>query len=398
MELLLKKCKEAQIGPTEFKSDDGATPMEFKTLPAYGLKVIDEDKGIVEHLISVFGVVDLVRDISHPGMFTKTLAERGSKIRVLDTHRRDSILRVIGVPLELKEIPREELPSKLLEEHPEATGGLWASTQFLLDTPEGRGAFLRFKSNAVSEFSFGYDTLDSDETKGPDGKTVRNLRTVRLWEYSPVAFGANPAAAAVGVKSILPSSDDSKVVDVRENTIRIRVRASGDFEKGSFRTINIGAKDNGIQAVIGRLKGETTTTIQAYIFDKDKWTSAEAQAWVKKHGEKKTLSITERLSAIERAFHTIHNPAQGPYHYWIKEVFDEYLIVEAVEGLRKYYKVAYKFLDADAGSVEFSPRSSWILGDFVFIEHKPDSSTQGAKEQVLILDIEMEQSDIELAI
>ena len=60
--------------------------MDRKTFPSLGLKLIDEDQGIVEHVVTVFGVVDLGNDVSHPGSFKKTLQERAAKIRVLDSH------------------------------------------------------------------------------------------------------------------------------------------------------------------------------------------------------------------------------------------------------------------------------------------------------------------------
>ena len=69
-------------------------PTEFKSVPTcfWEVKKEDEDKGIVEHLISLFGVLDLGGDVCHPGAFTKTLQERAGQIRVLDMHRRASTL------------------------------------------------------------------------------------------------------------------------------------------------------------------------------------------------------------------------------------------------------------------------------------------------------------------
>lgn len=277
------------------RSTKNQEPSEFKATPALGLKIIDEDQGIVEHLISVFGVTDLGGDVVHPGAFTKTLQERAQSIRVLDAHRKESVLDAIGVSLQLKEIPREKLPAEVLKRWPEATGGLWAETQFLLDTPEGKGAFARIKAGAVKEFSFGYNTLDDDYTKDAGGLEVRNLRTIRLWEYGPILFGMNPAARVIGAKGastspppVTQGDEEKPAPDVTENTIRMRVRDPGTFKEGSFRTISID-KSGGIQAVIGRPKGKTTTEIQSYIFDKTKWTVERARKWVSEH--KKTFVI-----------------------------------------------------------------------------------------------------------
>jgi len=60
----------------------------------------------------------------------------------------------------------------------------------------------------------------------------------------------------------------------------------GKFKEGSFRVINIGDKNSGITAIVGRLTGEKTTTIQSYRFDKDKFTAAEAKKWLSDHDAK----------------------------------------------------------------------------------------------------------------
>lgn len=50
------------------------------------------------------------------------------------------------------------------------------------------------------------------------------------------------------------------------------------FEKGSFRTIERGEGKNKLSIIIGRPKGEKTTTAQAYRYDKAIWTEARAKA------------------------------------------------------------------------------------------------------------------------
>jgi HK97 family phage prohead protease len=177
--------------------------MEHKSFPAIVTKV-EADQGIVEQIVAVFGNLDEGKDIIHAGAFTKSLAERGQKIRVLDQHNTDSIMRVIGKPLGVKEIGRSDLPAELVRKFPDATGGLWTRTQYLMDTPEGKGAFLRIKAGAVDEASIGYDALDMDYSKvmkNGQQVTARNLRTCRLWEYSPVIWGLNQATTTISVKA-----------------------------------------------------------------------------------------------------------------------------------------------------------------------------------------------------
>lgn len=177
--------------------------MEHKTSAGYATKATDE--GVVETVFAVMGNIDKGKDRIWPGAFAKTFQERGGKIKVLDHHKTDSIMRVVGKPLMLRELGRDELPADLLEQHPDATGGAWAKVQFLMDTPEGQGAFTRIKQGVIDEWSFGYDALDKDysQEKNADGErvTVRNLRTVRLHELSPVLWGMNPATETLSAKA-----------------------------------------------------------------------------------------------------------------------------------------------------------------------------------------------------
>ena len=176
--------------------------MEHKTVPAY-LKQVDEVKGIVECIFAVFGNIDAGDDIIHPGAFKKTLSERQNKVRVLDQHNTGSISCVLGKPLKIREISGQDLPMELKADYPNATGGVWAKTQFFLDTPEGKGAFIRLKEGGIDEWSFGYDAVDVDFTQtviDDEKHRIRNLRQVKLFEYSPVLWGMNQATSTLDAK------------------------------------------------------------------------------------------------------------------------------------------------------------------------------------------------------
>ncbi len=176
---------------------------EIKSIHAYHVKM-DEDKGIVEHLVAVMGNVDEGLDVVHPGAFTKTIAENKGKIRVVDLHNDDSILRVLGRPVDLREIGRNQLPPEVIKNYPEATGGLLATTQYNLKTAAGHDAFYHILEGDIDEYSFRYEVKKSDPGravfKGQE-RTTRNLREVKLFEYSPVIWGMNPATATISAKS-----------------------------------------------------------------------------------------------------------------------------------------------------------------------------------------------------
>jgi len=217
--------------------DKGGRTMEKKTFSA---KVINtnEKTGIVDTIFAVFGNVDAGNDMIHPGAFTKTFAERGNKILVLDQHNTDSIMRSLGKPILFREIGRDELPPELLLEHPDATGGAFARVQFNMKTDEGRGAFHRLDAGDISKWSFGYDTLDFDFskiTKNGQEITLRNLRALKLYEISPVLFAMNEATTTTAAKGVtgatdLPLASRDREWDASAAQSRVRSWAGADDE------------------------------------------------------------------------------------------------------------------------------------------------------------------------
>lgn len=180
-----------------------ASASEHKAYPI-AITAIDAAAGVVEAIVNVFGVLDDGGDIIAPGAFAKAIADRPDRVHVLDNHQIDSVLRVIGVTLAVREVSRAELPPEVLARFPAAAGGLWTRTRYLLDTPEGEGVFRRIAAGAVAEYSIGFDVLASRYEQVADGDRVVNARVIteaRLWEYSPVIWGMNPATGTVGVKT-----------------------------------------------------------------------------------------------------------------------------------------------------------------------------------------------------
>jgi HK97 family phage prohead protease len=175
-----------------------------------------------------------------------------------------------------------------------APEGLIGKIQFA-DTTEGKEIYYLYSEGFMNAFSVGFMAIQ-------DQKNPKILRQCELLEVSCVPVPCNPEALAqryiAGEVKISPAlyakimpeikidNNPEIVINKPEETethIHIRVRPPSAFEQNSFRTIDISA-EKGIQAVIGHLIGETTTTVQKYIFDKSKgWTMATAQAWVDKN-------------------------------------------------------------------------------------------------------------------
>jgi len=73
------------------------------------------------------------------------------------------------------------------------------------------------------------------------------------------------------------------VIDISKpypNEHSARIRKPDDFQEGSFRSKPI---TEGVRIIIGRLKGETKATTQAYRFHVDHFTAEEAKQWLKDH-------------------------------------------------------------------------------------------------------------------
>lgn len=405
--------------------------MERKTFSGFVTKA-DADQGVIETVFAVFGNIDKGDDVIHPGAFTKTFAERGGKVRVLDAHRTDSVLRAIGKPLMFKEVSRKGLPAELLAQHPEATGGAFASVQMLMDTPEGKGAFIRLKEGAIDEWSFGYDALDVDFSQAmKDGKeiTVRNLRTLKLYEISPVLFGMNEATTTVSAKADendktvsgatnLPIADRTRAWNASAAVGRVRSFTGSTEEpsssyKNAFFWFDGDEPDNfgsyklpfadvvgghltaiprGIFAGAAVMQGARggadvggdADAVKARIatyygrmrrqFDDDSIVAPWNKVTVREV-ENKAINLSQRVPDVCHAFYAkfpdIHNHNHGMHIvYWVEQVWDEFVIIEQEGTLgRRMWKIAYSV--GDDNDIEFSQQSDWMEVTIAFVPIAP---------------------------
>lgn len=154
---------------------------EYKTLE-FKLIGIDPTGRSFEGYAAAFNNVDQGADIIHPGAFTKTLAERGNKVKLLWQHDRTE---PIGKPLELREDPT----------------GLYIKAM-ISDTARGRDALALLRDGAIDGLSIGYEPIPGGTDFSRDGdKTIRNLREIKLYEASLVTFPMNEAAGVTALKS-----------------------------------------------------------------------------------------------------------------------------------------------------------------------------------------------------
>ena len=170
---------------------------EYKTFD-FTVKDFDYEGRTVEGYAAAFGNVDLGSDMIHPGVFAKTLAERGNKVRFLWQHDQHE---PIGRPIEMHE----------------DTAGLFIKA-IISDTARGRDALALLRDQAISGLSIGYDAMKggTDYSKSDGGETIRNLRELRLWEFSLVSMPMNEMATVTALKTEDAPPEKSKVDELME--------------------------------------------------------------------------------------------------------------------------------------------------------------------------------------
>ena len=153
------------------------------------------EKNIVTGYASVFGNVDSWDDIMEPGSFLKTISERVPKmlVKFCAGHRTD-VPSLLGTVVEARE---------------DATG-LWIKAQ-ISDAPTAQDALTKMREGHLNRLSFAFDVIASYE-ENRDGKRIRHVTEVKLYEVSPVAFAANEEAVILEAKGL---DDRLKVIETK---------------------------------------------------------------------------------------------------------------------------------------------------------------------------------------
>ena len=212
--------------------------IEYKHLP-YFVKSIDEESRTVTGIFAVHGHKDEGGDVSIPGSFAKYLNKGRNRIRFLWNH--DSYQPPIASILKVREVGREELPEKVIEWAPDATGGVEVTRQYYEDVPLSEWVFKAIQAGDIDEMSYAYElheyTIDEDEE---NGSRTRYMEEVELFDISDVNWGMNPATA--GVKGLpeagmTMTQHSGHVVSTLESFVA-RVKDRKDFREWEDRTLS----------------------------------------------------------------------------------------------------------------------------------------------------------------
>lgn len=161
------------------------------------LKAVSGD-GLFSGYASVFGEVDLGKDVIERGAFLSSLAKRGADgVRMLFQH---DPAEPIGRWLTIREDQR----------------GLYVEGQLTLGAPKADDVFAHLKNRALDGLSIGFRTVRARR----DGKSgIRHILEADLWEISIVTFPMLPSARVGQVKAMPP--DQRLVRTIRSARNRI---------------------------------------------------------------------------------------------------------------------------------------------------------------------------------
>ena len=172
---------------------------ELKAAP-FELKELSETGEFVG-FASLYGNVDLGGDVVDPGAFTKSITQRGSKVRLMDGHKvRIGVATVEETPIGLKTYGKINIAKQ---------SGLEAYSDLKF-----------YQANGMPMgMSIGYETIQADPAHlTKDG--ARHLKEVRLWEVTVTEFAMNEKAQVVSVKAL-----SDLIASVKEN----RTEQKDDF-------------------------------------------------------------------------------------------------------------------------------------------------------------------------
>ena len=218
-----KKIRDQYEGDDEKQETDvvewkSTGVVEHKTVPVSGVKVLDEQSGLVETIVSVTGIVDRVKDVIEPGAYQKTLAERTPKgVWGHDWNtpisRTEEVVELMPGDHRLPRIDRKGDP------WPSDAGALLVRTRFNLETQRGREAFSDVKFfGDQQEWSIGYNVpVGGAKVESKTG--IRRIQSLDLFEYSPVLFGAMPEAVTQSVKTAQTALKAVRAVEMVEHEV-----------------------------------------------------------------------------------------------------------------------------------------------------------------------------------
>lgn len=173
--------KKVKVYLKKLTLDGEEKKVELKLTPI-SIKLVNEEEGIIEAYVSMFGNVDSYGDIVEKGAFAEAVKRFNQDQRYPKGVWAHDWSMPIAKTLEMREDDR----------------GLYIKAQFVLTVQKAKEAWDLIKAGVMTDFSFGY-TVDEYTYDMKEG--IRHLTKLSIFEWSPVLVGANPMATLISAKS-----------------------------------------------------------------------------------------------------------------------------------------------------------------------------------------------------
>ncbi len=164
------------------------------------IKQEPENLGEFQAIFSRFNVIDKDGDVTLPGAFTD-----GQKVKIAYWgHRWNDLPVGVGVI------------------HADSEKA-WVDGRFFTDTESGMETYKTVKNlGELQEWSYGFSVLESEQGEF-DGKPVRFLKKLDVYEISPVLIGAGVGTTTTSLKSNNPTEkcEDEAVANSKSSAISV---------------------------------------------------------------------------------------------------------------------------------------------------------------------------------
>lgn len=180
--------------------------LEFKSFEITETKADDDGNLTISGYGAIFGNIDSYGDIIERGAFASTIVKRGERIAFCYQH---DTWNPIGKILELREDDK----------------GLYLKVQL---SGAEKDIQTKVKEGILKEMSIGYRILEA-RNEIREGKDIRMLEDIELFEISLVTIAANPLAIITGMKSeerkdFLTAEFDRLLAIIKNENINYEIR------------------------------------------------------------------------------------------------------------------------------------------------------------------------------
>ena len=178
----------------------------------------------------------------------------------------------------------------------------------------------------VKEYEMVKEEFKDEESGEMDTKWVRHYKNIELDHIAVTSSPANPKTWVGAIaKSIQEDSEllakkleeqEAEAEETIEESVDIskpypnehacRLRNPGDFQDNSMRSMERDHNGKKYRVIMGRLKGQTTMTEQAYRYNKETWSADEARSHCTSHKgsfEAAQKSINENIEMSDKEKH-----------------------------------------------------------------------------------------------